>query len=61
MILEVVIHPPSGETIVLDVEFRYCLPATIHLISAGGFEFDVVHVNGTGSPTLASVGPEIVT
>lgn len=34
---------------------------TIHLISAGGLEFAVVQVRGTGSPTLASVGPDIVT
>lgn len=59
--LEVVIQPPSGETTVLEVALRTCRPATIHLISAGGLLFAVVHVNGTGSPTLASVGPEIVT
>lgn len=61
VMLDVVIHPPSGDTTALDVVFRICLPATIHFISAGGLLFAVVHVNGTGSPTLASVGPEIVT
>lgn len=59
--LEVVIQPPSGDTTVLEVALRTCLPATIHFISAGGLLFAVVHVSGTGSPTLASVGPEIVT
>lgn len=61
VIFEVVIQPPSGEMTVLDVAFRTCLPATIHFISAGGLEFAVVQVRGTGSPTRASVGPEIVT
>lgn len=61
VMLDVVIHPPSGETTVLEVAFLTCLPATIHFISAGGFELAVVHVRGTGSPTLASVGPDIVT
>lgn len=61
VIFDVVIQPPSGETTVLEVAFLTCLPVTIHLISAGGFEFAVVHVKGTGSPTLASVGPEMVT
>lgn len=61
VILDVVIHPPSGDTTVLEVALRICLPATIHFISAGGLLFAVVHVNGTGSRTLASVGPEIVT
>lgn len=61
VMLDVVIHPPSGDTIVLAVAFLTCLPATIHLISAGGLELEVVQVRGTGSPTLASVGPEIVT
>lgn len=61
VILDVVIQPPSGETTVRDVAFRTCLPVTIHLISAGGFELAVVQVKGTGSPTRASVGPEIVT
>lgn len=61
VILELVIQPPSGETTVLEVAFLTCLPATIHLISAGGLLLAVVHVKGTGSPTLASVGPEIVT
>jgi hypothetical protein len=61
VIFEVVIQPPSGETTVLEVAFLTCLPATIHLISAGGFEFAVVQVKGTGSPTLASVGPDMVT
>lgn len=59
--LEVVIHPPSGDTTVLAVALRTCLPATIHFISAGGLLFAVVQVKGTGSPILASVGPEIVT
>lgn len=59
--LEVVIQPPSGDTTVLEVAFLICLPATIHLISAGGLLFAVVHVSGTGSPTRASVGPNIVT
>lgn len=59
--LDVVIQPPSGDTTVLEVAFRTCLPATIHFISAGGLLFAVVHVKGTGSPTRASVGPEIVT
>lgn len=61
VIFEVVIQPPSGETTVLDVAFLTCLPPTIHLISAGGLELGVVQVKGTGSPTLASVGPEMVT
>lgn len=61
VMLEVVIQPPSGDTIGLEVAFLTCLPATIHLISAGGLLLAVVHVRGTGSPTLASVGPEIVT
>lgn len=61
VIFDVVIHPPSGETTVLAVALRICLPETIHFISAGGLLLAVVHVNGTGSPTLASVGPEIVT
>lgn len=61
VILDVVIHPPSGDTTVLDVALRTCRPATIHLISAGGLEFAVVQVSGTGSPTLASVGPDMVT
>lgn len=34
---------------------------TIHLISAGGLEFAVEQVKGTGSPTRASVGPDIDT
>lgn len=46
---------------VLEVALRTCLPVTVHLISAGGLEFPVVHVRGTTSPTLASVGPVIVT
>lgn len=58
---EVVIQPPSGDTTVLEVAFLTCLPATIHLISAGGLEFAVVQVRGTGSPTRASVGPDMVT
>lgn len=61
VILDVVIQPPSGETTVREVAFLTCRPATIHLISAGGFELAVVQVRGTGSPTLASVGPDIVT
>lgn len=39
----------------------WCFPNTSHLISAAGFEGAVLHVRGTGSPTLASEGPEIVT
>lgn len=58
---DVVTQPPSGETIVLEVAFFTCLPPTIHLISAGGLLLAVVQVNGTGSPTRASVGPDIVT
>lgn len=61
VMFDVVIHPPSGETTILDVAFLTCLPATIHFISAAGLLFAVVQVNGTGSPTLASVGPDIVT
>lgn len=61
VMFEVVIHPPSGDTTVLDVALRTCLPATIHFTSAGGLLFAVVQVSGTGSPTRASVGPEIVT
>lgn len=52
---------PSGETTVLDVEFRICRELTVHLISAGGFDGAVVHVNGTESPTLASDGPDMET
>lgn len=52
---------PSGETTVLDVAFRTCRPLTIHFISAGGFDGAVVHCSGTGSPTLASEGPDIDT
>uniref|UniRef100_A0A224XTP1 Putative secreted protein n=1 Tax=Panstrongylus lignarius TaxID=156445 RepID=A0A224XTP1_9HEMI len=33
----------------------------VHFISAGGLLLAVVQVRGTASPTLASVGPEIVT
>lgn len=61
VIFEVVIQPPSGDTIVFEVAFLTCLPVTIHLISAGGFELPVLQVKGTTSPTLASVGPVIVT
>lgn len=61
VIFEVVIEPPSGERDVLYVPFRKCLPLTIHLISAGGLLLAVVHVKGTSSPTLASVGPEMLT
>lgn len=61
VMFDVVIRPPSGETIVLEVALRTCLPVTIHFISAGGLEFPVVHVRGTTSPTFASVGPVIVT
>lgn len=61
VIFDVVIQPPSGDTIVLEVALRTCRPVTIHFISAGGFEFPVVQVRGTTSPTLASVGPVIVT
>lgn len=61
VMLEVVIQPPSGDTTVLEVAFLTCLPDTIHLISAGGLLLAVVHVIGTGSPTLASVGPEMDT
>lgn len=59
--LDVVIQPPSGEATVLEVAFLICLPATIHFISAGGFEFAVVQVKVTRSPTLASVLPDMVT
>lgn len=59
--LEVVVQPPSEDSIVLEVALRTCLPVTIHLISAGGFEFPVAHVRGTTSPTFASVGPVIET
>lgn len=52
---------PSGLTTVLDVAFLICLPPTIHFISAGGFDGAVAHCNGTGSPTLASDGPDIET
>lgn len=41
--------------------FRTCRPLTIHFISAGGFDGAVVHCSGTGSPTLASEGPDIDT
>lgn len=61
VILLTVIHPPSGAVKVRLVALRTCLVPTIHLISAGGFEFAVVHVNVTGSPTRDSVAPEIAT
>lgn len=61
VMFEVVIQPPSGDTMVFEVAFRTCLPVTIHFISAGGLEFPVVQVRGTMSPTLASVAPVIVT
>lgn len=52
---------PSGDTTVLDVAFLACRPEIIHFISAGGLDGAVVHCNGTGSPTLASDGPEMET
>lgn len=52
---------PSGETTVFEVAFRICFPATIHFISAGGFDGAVVHCSATTSPTRASVAPVIVT
>jgi hypothetical protein len=61
VMLEVVIQPPSGDTTVRLVAFRICLPATSHLITAGGLLLAVVHVRGTESPILASVGPEMLT
>lgn len=55
------INIPSGETTVFEVAFRICFPATIHFISAGGFDGAVAHCSGTTSPTRASVAPVIVT
>lgn len=52
---------PSGLTIVLELALRICRPPSIHLISAMGFEGAVEQVKTTTSPTLASVGPEMVT
>lgn len=61
IIITVLCIIPSGLTTVLDVAFLICLPPTIHFISAGGFDGAVAHCNGTGSPTLASDGPDIET
>lgn len=55
------INIPSGETTVFEVAFRICFAATIHFISAGGFDGAVAHCSGTTSPTRASVAPVIVT
>jgi hypothetical protein len=60
MLLDV-IQPPSGDSALLLVAFCRFLPFTIHLMSAGGFELAVLHERCTVSPTLPSVGPEIVT
>lgn len=61
VMLDVVIQPPSGLTIVREVTFFSVLSPTIHQISARGFDGAVVHVIGTGSPTRASEGPETTT
>lgn len=52
---------PSGLTIVLELALRIWRPPSIHFISAIGFEGAVEQVKPTTSPTLASVGPEMVT
>lgn len=61
VMLEVVIQPPSGLTMVRDVTFFSVLSPTIHHISALGLDAAVVHVKGTGSPTRASDGPVTTT
>lgn len=59
--LDVLIKPPSGEGDVVYVVFLRVTPRIVQLIMASGLLLDVVHVKGTLSPTLASVGPETVT
>lgn len=60
-IMSIWMNIPSGETTVLETASLICRPPIIHLISAGGLDGAVVHCNGTGSPTRASDGPEMVT
>lgn len=61
VVFDVVTQPPSGAVTVRWVAFLTCRPPIVHFISAGGLLLAVVHVKGTASPTLASVGPEMVT
>lgn len=59
--LDVVIHPPWGACSILEALLSKLWPSTVHLISAGGFEFSVVQVITICSSAFASVGPVIVT
>lgn len=61
VMLDVVIQPPSGLTMVREVTFFSVLSPTIHQISARGLDAAVVQVRDTGSPTRASDGPETTT
>ena len=56
----VVSHPPSCDGLTFETIVFNSLPATVHLISAGGLLFAVLQVSEICSPTFASVGPAIV-
>lgn len=58
---ELVIQPPFGADSVFEALLSKLCPSTVHLMSAGGFEFSVVQVMTTWSSALASVGPVMVT
>lgn len=58
---ELVIQPPFGAGSVFEALLSKLCPSTVHLMSAGGFEFSVVQVMSTWSSALASVGPVMVT
>ena len=59
--LDVVIQPPPGAGICFCVVFTYSRPSIVHFISAGGFDFAVVHVVVTSSSAFASFAPSICT
>jgi len=58
---ELVIQPPFDAGSVFEALLSKLCPSTVHLMSAGGFEFSVVQMMSTWSSAFASVGPVMVT
>lgn len=59
--LVIVFQPPLGTFCVLDVAPGGVWPLMTRLTSEGGFEFSATHVIVMTSPTLAWLGPVMVT